>query len=110
VEKSATIYLQRAEAKAERDSGWYVAPAERPKPGSMDEIAAAEPPPINAMLVSDFLAVRPDLRDALSLPSGYLVVVAPSEVLAVLDPQDRDVWELKEMTGRGRSMDEMVGE
>jgi hypothetical protein len=98
VEKSATIYLQRVESETDGDSGWYVAPAERLKTGTADEIAAMEPPPMAAMLVSDFLAIRPDLRDALSLPKGYLVVLAPSEVLAVLDPQDRDVWELKEMT------------
>jgi hypothetical protein len=98
VEKSATIYLERVEAKAEGDSGWYAGPAERQKPGSVDELASGEPPPINAMRVSDFLAIRPDLAEALSLPEGYLVVVAPNEVLAVLDPKDRDVWELKEMT------------
>jgi hypothetical protein len=107
VEKSATIYLQHTDGNAEGDSGWYVAPAERLQPGSADEVAVgSEPPPINAMLVSDFLAIRPDLRDALSLPEGYLVVVAPSEVLAVLNPQDRNVWELKEMTGKQPWKDE----
>jgi hypothetical protein len=115
-EKSATIYLERVEAKTQGDSGWYVAPAVRQQAPAGAEDASAtvklvdDHPPINAMRVSDFLAVRPDLQNLLSLPKGFLVVVTPSEVRAVLNSHDQDVWELKEAARGARYVDELGDE
>jgi hypothetical protein len=106
VEKSATIYLERAKSLGEGDSGWYVGPAVGVAPGRSDEPPTDAQPPIVAMRVSDFLAVRPDFEQALALPEGFLVVVSPTEVLAVLDAQDRPLWVLKEVSTRDRPVDD----
>lgn len=82
--ESPTIYLERVEGRGPGDSQWYVGPAEGRMPEAIDAVAAA-----------DFLAVRPDLRDALTLPKGSLIALGTTGVLAVLDARDEDLWATK---------------
>jgi hypothetical protein len=82
--------------RADGDSGWYVAPAERPKPRADESAAGSEPPP-STRAVSDFSRSAPTCGMRCRSRKGYLVVL-PAKSRAVLDPQDRKRLELKEMT------------
>jgi hypothetical protein len=79
------IYLHRREAVSDRDSGWYLGPA--------DDIG--EPPDasqLDAIHVYRLLNVRPALLRFMALPPEYLVVLDGDEIDAVVDPSNRRVW------------------
>ncbi len=83
--ESPTIYLQRLDAGADGDSGWYVASRPIQRRGTRGTAADRRRrrrgrPRSTRCAVSDFLAVRPDLAEVLSLPEGYVVVVGPASV------------------------------
>jgi hypothetical protein len=87
--ESTRIYLERSklnEANSPLDGGWFLGRAEEP-----DE-KAAEPTVPLAVPVSQLLEVRPDLREVLELPTGYLVIIDMGGVTAVLDEKGADVW------------------
>jgi hypothetical protein len=75
------VYLERATG-GDGDSGWYV--------GTDDTGQGREN---TAIHVSDLLAACPALRDVLSWPVGYLVLIdMASETEAVFDTHDSLVW------------------
>jgi hypothetical protein len=77
---SPNIYLERT-APAEGDTGWYV--------GRADGEAAGK---TLAAQLGDLLETRQDLREVLALPVGYLVVIGPTGVSAVLDDKGHELW------------------
>jgi hypothetical protein len=81
---SANIYLERV-AAAEGDTGWYLGRAD-------GEAAAASAGKTLAAQLGDLLETRQDLREVLALPVGYLVVIGPAGVSAVLDDKGRELW------------------
>ena len=75
------VFMERRSGAEPGDSGWYVGPVDRSADAAPESFKAA-----------DFLAARPDLAQALSLPGGFLVVVAAGGIEAVLDERDENVW------------------
>jgi hypothetical protein len=63
------------------DSGWYLAPA-----GAKGIIA------LNKALVRDLLEIRPDLREILGFPDGFLVVLDAGGVRNVLNGVGEELW------------------
>jgi hypothetical protein len=74
------VYLERV-AGEDGDSGWFLGRAD----GTDGERKLAMP-------VGDLLQVRQDLKEAMTLPAGYLVVLDATGVSAVLDDKGTDVW------------------
>ncbi len=81
---SKRIFLIRTDLSFPGDSGWYA--------GSTDATKAGESPKLLSLKISDLIAARPDLKDMLSLPRGYLIVLDGGGVSAMLDPADREIW------------------
>jgi hypothetical protein len=79
------IYLHRREPVSDRDSGWYIGPAdnigEPPDPSQLD-----------AIHVYRLLNLRPALPRVMALPPEYIVVFDGDEIEAVVDPSNRRVW------------------
>src|SRR6185503_974350 len=85
--ESTRIYLERSklqEPHAPADSGWYL--------GRADDPSAPASEPSLAVPVAQLTEVRPDLREILALPTGYLVVIDMGGVTTVLDNRGTDVW------------------
>jgi hypothetical protein len=78
---SSTIYLERT-PPGEAESGWYL--------GRADGEAAAGK--TLAVQLGELLQARQDLREVLTLPVGYLVVIGPGGVSAVLDDKGKELW------------------
>jgi hypothetical protein len=74
------IYLERV-AGENGDSGWFL--------GRADGTDGARK---LSMPVGDLLQARQDLKEAMSLPAGYLVLLDTTGVSAVLDEKGTDVW------------------
>jgi len=70
------IYLERIKTGMKSDSGWFI--------GTVGEKITE----YQALPLEQLLDFRPDLKDILSLPDGYLVVINGEDIEAVLDPQD----------------------
>jgi hypothetical protein len=86
--ESTRIYLERIkmeESAVAGDSGWFI--------GSGDDPTGA-PTGVEVLSVSvaQLTEVRPDLREVLALPAGYLVVIDMGGVTAVLDEKGQEVW------------------
>ena len=78
------IYMHRRQPVSDRDSGWYIGPA--------DDIGEPrDPSQLDAIYVYRLLNVRPALLRVMALPSEYLVVFDRDEIEAVVDPSNR-VW------------------
>jgi hypothetical protein len=79
------IFLHRREPVSDRDSGWYVGPAddsgEPPDPGQLD-----------AIHVYRLLNIRPAWLRVMALPPEYIAVFDGDEIEAVVDPSNRRVW------------------
>ena len=78
---SQKIYLERIPGE-DGDSGWFI--------GRADGSAAGEG--VLSMPVADLLQSRQDLREALTLPVGFLIVIEGAGVTTVLDNKGNDVW------------------
>jgi len=79
---SQKIYLERVNPADEGDSGWFIARADGAAPGEG----------ILSMPVADLLQSRQDLREALGLPPGFLILIEGTGVTTVLDDKGKDVW------------------
>src|SRR5207249_330579 len=79
--RAQRLYLQRLAPSYPADSGWYIGSADEPHSSSL-----------YATALSRLLAFRPDFRDILALPEGFLVVLEGGVITAILDPADRLVW------------------
>jgi hypothetical protein len=77
----ARIYLARSDTTAQDDSGWYLGFADNTPVDGYD-----------ALRMGDLLAVRPDLRHALTLPAGYVVVFDGASVEMVFCRDGTCVW------------------
>jgi hypothetical protein len=86
------IFLERRPPAGEKDAGWYLAPA--PTSG----IVA-----LNTVPVRDLLEVRPDLRELLALPEGYLVVLAADGIRSIFTPTGHDLWAVPPNSGENAS-------
>ena len=82
VNDNERIYLERMDPAFPDDSGWYIGPAH-----------AAGPPKLLALKIEQVLAMRPDFADIISLPPGYLLGMDEGGIAALLNAQDRDVWQ-----------------
>jgi hypothetical protein len=74
------IYLERRAATSPTDTGWYIA--------STDTTGIVA---LNKVLVRDLLEIRPDFRELLTLPEGYLAVVDRDGVRSVFTPVGEDL-------------------
>lgn len=81
---SKRIFLVRTEISFPGDSGWYA--------GSTDAVPAGQTPKLMSLKVSELIKARPDLKEMLNLPRGYLIVLDGGGVSAMLDPADREIW------------------
>ena len=63
------------------DSGWYV--------GAAEDVASDA---YHAARVAELVENRPELRAALGLPVGYLVVLNDAELEALVDARGRLLW------------------
>jgi hypothetical protein len=75
------VAFERLEPAAVGDSGWCVGP-----------ITPAPEAHWQAVRAGDLLEARPDLAELVTLPVGYAVLLGAGGIMAVLDPQDNDVW------------------
>jgi len=82
------IYLERIHPDerdvqtAEGDSGWFIGRAARQHATDIDPVART---------VGQVLELRPEWREVLSLPHGYLVVISGGAIQRILDPHDQDL-------------------
>lgn len=77
------IYLERTDPCSPDDCGWYVGIVDNDNKESLD---------CEAVRLGDFLDLRGDLVEILTLPVGYLVVLDGDSIEAVVDPHDKVVW------------------
>ena len=75
-QEQTRIYLERTDTGNKSDSGWFI--------GTVGENITE----YQALPLEQLLDLRPDLKDILSLPPGYLVVINGEDVEAILNPQD----------------------
>lgn len=78
--QSPRIYLERVAAK-DSDSGWFLGRGDGEEGNGFLE-----------MTVQALLEARPDLKEVVELPVGFLVVVDVSGITAVLDERGVEVW------------------
>ena len=74
------VYLERIPGE-DGDSGWFLGRAD----GTDGDRKLSMP-------AGDLLQARQDLKEAMTLPAGYLVVLDTTGVSAVLDEKGADVW------------------
>jgi hypothetical protein len=79
--ESVRIYLERVEPTGDGDTGWYLGPA-------TDKAINA----CFSVRIGDLLAVRPDLKNLLTLQKGALVVIGGAGVEGIFDSQGEDHW------------------
>lgn len=75
-----SLYLHRDAADSDDDSGWTIAPADPEAPLEWE-----------AIRVGDLLGARPDLKDLLTLPRGFSVMIDRLGVAAVFHERQA-VW------------------
>lgn len=86
------IYLERRAATSPADAGWYIA--------STDTTGIAA---LNKVLVRDLLEIRPDFRELLTLPEGYLAIVDSDGVRSIFTPVGEDLIPKKPVVEGGES-------
>jgi hypothetical protein len=79
------VYMHRRHPVSDRDSGWYVGPAD-------DTGGPPDASQLDAIQVYRLLDIRPALLRAMGLPAEYIVVFDGDEIEAVVDPSGRRVW------------------
>lgn len=75
------VYLERRKTLTGDDSGWHV--------GYVDDVTLEG---LTACRLGDLLNRRPEWRELLGLPAGYLIALRPGRVMAVFDAEDHIVW------------------
>ncbi|UNL83208.1 immunity protein Imm33 domain-containing protein [Priestia koreensis] len=75
------IYLQRIGDVEKGDSGWYI--------GSVEDTDATS---LYALHAYELLKIRPAILQVLALPNEFIVVFEGSEIKAVLNENDIDVF------------------
>jgi hypothetical protein len=78
--ESHEIFLERIPGALAGDSGWFIGRLIQKDPNAV------------AMTIADLLAVRPDLRNLLSLPPGWLVAIEQTGIVGVLNERDENLW------------------
>jgi hypothetical protein len=78
------IYVERI-ASDQGDTGWFI--------GAVEPTLGATPE-YQAIAMSELLRVRPSVLRALALPPGFLAVFSHDELVAIVDPDGRDLWPL----------------
>jgi hypothetical protein len=78
-----SVYLHHTEPAGPTDTGWFVGPSD---PGVPLES-------FKRVRVAQLLQVRPDLREVLALPQGFIVIMGPAGITSILNPKDEDVWQ-----------------
>jgi hypothetical protein len=94
--ESTRIYLERIKMEGpggEGDSGWFIGRGEE-RSGDAAGVEALWVP------VAQLTEVRPDLREVLALPAGFLVIIDMGGVTAVLDDKGTEVWSAISEAGR----------
>jgi hypothetical protein len=86
------IYLVRISGCSSDDSGWYIGPSDGTKPDKFE-----------GMTVSDLLKVRPDMKEILTLPTGYFVMMRGNTVKTVIDSHNVIVCSDIESTVGGKT-------
>ena len=77
---SPRIYLERRAATSPTDTGWYIA--------STDTTGIVA---LHKVTVRDLLEIRPDFRELLTLPEGYLTVVDGDGIRSIFTPVGEDL-------------------
>ena len=72
-----SFYAERSSRCSAGDSGWY-----------LGSIHPQEAPEHHAVRIADLLAMRPDLAEILTLPAGYLVLLAGADIEAIVNASD----------------------
>ncbi|MGC9260121.1 MAG: immunity protein Imm33 domain-containing protein [Phycisphaerae bacterium] len=80
VRASTSIGCQRLEPVFSQDSGWCI--------GALD----AEPERWESIRAADVLLRCPDFSAVLKLPIGFSVILDMNGLVAIRDPQRREVW------------------
>lgn len=80
--QSKKIYLERSANVSSGDSGWYIGNAEN----------KSEATELEALYVYQLQKIRPEIMSVLSLPSGYLTVFDGNKIEAILDENNRNLW------------------
>jgi hypothetical protein len=84
---SETSIIAIRQDPTERDSGWYIGPADTTRPAS--------PPPVEdleAIYLYQLIELRPSLLVAMALPAGYMVKWSGDEIQAMADGENRNLW------------------
>jgi hypothetical protein len=80
--QSKQIFLERVVIEDDRtDSGWFLGRADGQDGGGNI-----------SMPIGDLLQSRQDLKEVLTLPSGFLVLIGETGVTTILDDKGKDVW------------------
>jgi hypothetical protein len=79
------VYMHRRNPVSDRDSGWYVGPAD-------DVSGPPDASQLDAVPVYRLLDIRPALLRVMAVPAEYIVVFDGDEIEAVVDPSGRRVW------------------
>jgi hypothetical protein len=78
------IYLQRTGDVERGDSGWYIGPVE--------DYDTTE---LYSLYAYQLLKIKPEIVQVLALPNDFVVVFEGSEIKAVLNENDEDVFNFK---------------
>jgi hypothetical protein len=90
---SATrIYLERRAATSSTDTGWYIACTDTAGIVALNKVA-----------VRDLLEIRPDFRELLTLPEGYLAIVDSDGIRSIFTPVGEDLVPRKPSVQGGES-------
>jgi hypothetical protein len=82
------IYLERRPPGRPGDAGWYL--------GSARSVGIVS---LYAVRVGELLESRPDLREVLSLPEGFLVIIDNEGIRSILTPVGDDLWAASKAAG-----------
>ena len=81
------VYFERRAPTGPADTGWYLASAR-----SVGITA------LYTVRIGDLLESRPDFRELLGLPEGFLVLVDDEGIRSILTPQGENLWETPRAT------------
>lgn len=79
------IYLERLDAEAQSDSGWFIGEVD----SMNDTVDEAD---LECMYIYQLYQQRPALMQALALPTGFLVVFKDDGIEAILNPENKKVF------------------
>ena len=76
------VYCLRQSPTGKDDSGWYVGVANQDQ----------SPEEMRSMRMFELLRTRLVLLSVMMLPVGYMAIISGQDIRAIVDPNDRDVW------------------